>query len=258
MNKPDYAQKLAFLWKWEGNIAARFKSDPGSLTNRGITYFTWQKLAPEVVGAPGTLTTFRKMNIAQWGKVVNYYWKVATLDNRVPSQAVSEWLHESLWVSGGIWPIQKAINQFFGKEKVEVSGRPNAETLAALKEAIAQDEARLVEEIYKQVVLRYKKIRYPDYHPKAGRLMYPDNPGWFKRSDELYSITLYKTQTQNVAAQWIIGYVYPFRRELGVLAGVALLAICVYFLAKKYYRKKESKTLKKRESFLKKANPTLA
>jgi lysozyme family protein len=258
MNTPNYAQKLAFLWKWEGNIAARFKSDPGSLTNRGITYFTWQKLAPEVVGEPGTLATFRKMDIAQWGKVVNYYWNVATFDNRVPSQAVSEWLHESLWVSGGIWPIQKAINQFFKMEKVEVNGRPTAETLVALKEAIAKDEVRLVREIYKQIVLRYKKIRYPDYHPKAGQLMHPDNPGWFNRSEELYSITLYKAQTESAAAQWIIGYGYPFRRELGVLAGLALLAICVYFLVKKHYRRKESKTLKKRDSLLKKANPKLA
>lgn len=258
MNTPDYAQKLAFLWKWEGNIAARFKSDPGSLTNRGITYFTWQKLAPEVAGVPGTPATFRKMDLAQWSKIVDYYWKAATFDNRVPSQAVSEWLHESLWVSGGIRPIQKAINQFYNAEKVQVNGRLTPETLIILKEAIAQDEARLVKEIYRQVVFRYKKIRYPDYHPKAGQLMYPDNPGWFNRSDELYSITAYKTQTESVAVQWIIAYGYPFRRELGVLAGLALLAFCVYFLAKKYYRKKESKNFKKKSSSLKKASPTLA
>ncbi|MCS6905119.1 MAG: hypothetical protein RML72_09530 [Bacteroidia bacterium] len=255
MGAPSYEQKLAYLWKWEGNVATRFKEDPGSLTYRGVTYFTWQKLAPEVLGVPGTLATFRKMDTWQWSQIVNHYWKIATLGNQVPSQAVSEWLHECLWVGGNISPVQKAINQFFRYEKVAVTGHPNTATLEALKEAIAKDEQYLVQEIYNQVILRYKKIRYPDYHPKAGRLMYIDNPGWFNRSAELYYITYYKTQTKNPVLQWIIGYYYPFRIEINFVLILALLLTLSLYFFKKYRYKKDKITKPIAYSFKKNTHP---
>lgn len=180
----DYRAKIPFVAKWEGGVANRpLTEDPGGLTNRGITWDTWAALSQRLFGFAATMQNFLGMSDQQWERVFKWFWDVATWGNKVESQAISEWLHESYWASGTIFPCQWAVNAYFEKKnnprRVAVDGVSGPQTILAINDIIREGGEKELNDLMFQMQERWYRTRFN----------FAANPGWLNRNNELYFIT---------------------------------------------------------------------
>ncbi len=109
---PSYKLLVPFLLGWEGGIS-NDKDDRGGLTNKGITYSTYQSLCAIVYRRQPTMEHFHSLTDEEVGVMVQWYWNQSTGGNRIDSQKVAEAITTWRWGSGslGLKWFQEMMNK---------------------------------------------------------------------------------------------------------------------------------------------------
>lgn len=173
--KADYKKILPFVLKWEGGVSDH-KDDTGGLTNRGVTYATYQKLCLKIYGCQPNLEHFMTLSYDEVGLMVQHFWNVATCNNSINSQKVSEAIFNWYWGSGtdGLKWFQGMLNDEFNANLV-VDGIVGKKTIELIN-SINEDD------LFKAAIY----CRYATFHTIC-----KNNPtqkvflrGWLNRLDE--------------------------------------------------------------------------
>ena len=137
--RADYTKILPFTLKWEGGVSDQ-KDDLGGLTNKGITYKTYRKLCKKVYNCEPSEGHFISLKYEDLALMVRHFWNVATCNNSINSQKVSEAIFNWHWGSGlyGLKLFQQMLNDEFGK-KLVVDGIIGAKTIEAIN-SINEDQ----------------------------------------------------------------------------------------------------------------------
>ena len=152
---------VPFILKWEGGYAV-LPNDPGGQTNKGVTWYTWQKFYGK------THDEFMRMPADKWEHIYKVgYWDIMHGDDII-DQRIAEVLAEWCWISGEVIPT-KYVQRELG---LKVDGAFGARTLAAINAADQDD-------LYQKLITdRFKFISHiPQY--KATNWAYLD--GWINR-----------------------------------------------------------------------------
>ena len=176
-NKPDYKLILPRISNWEGGIANN-KNDYGGYTNRGISIYTWQALAPVLYGIPGNQDTLKTLKKEQWEGVVKYFWDKATYSNSINSQPVSEYFFECLWGQGHCFNPQRVLNKL-GYNLI-IDGVIGQNTINAVNDAISKNEERLLFELHNRNLEHFQDLCKIDSRQKIFL------QGWQNRENDLY------------------------------------------------------------------------
>ena len=135
--------------KWEGGLVQNAGED--YLTNMGITYPTYERLASNLLGHwITTKSRFKALTPADLQKFITYYWNKATDDNTIVDQGTANLFFEAFWMSGGagIKDLQRAfgvtpdgsvgkntviaVNNMPGKTAEKIAARALAERFTRL------------------------------------------------------------------------------------------------------------------------------
>lgn len=119
--------------KWEGynkKLPSILPNDPGGLTYKGITYKTFQYLAPKL-GFENSYKGFINLNENQWLKIYYWFWNVATNLNQIKNQAIANILFESQWAGGKTIKKYQTFLKGIGKNVI-VNGKVDGYTTQAI------------------------------------------------------------------------------------------------------------------------------
>lgn len=152
--KADYKLYVPFVLRWEGGLA-NDKDDKGGLTNKGITYATYQSLCNSVYGCYPSMNHFMNLDSDSVGLMIKYYWDKSTYNNNIESQKVAEAITSWMWGSGynGIAWFQEMLNKEFGF-KLAIDGSIGKLTINAIN-SINEDELF-------RMCLKYRRQKFID------------------------------------------------------------------------------------------------
>lgn len=175
---------IPHILKWEGGIS-RAKTDtasnhaaPGTNgvhTNKGITWETFQYLAPQI-GVEPTSKNFLTLPDNCWEKIFKKgYWD-AIKGDLINDQSMANFLADIAWGSGSgvaVKALQKALN-FIGFETA-IDGKIGKQTIDNTNKA---EPAKLLDVLYEN-----RKKQLIAYNQPANL------KGWLNRLDSLYKFS---------------------------------------------------------------------
>lgn len=128
----NYKEYVPFVLRWEGGKSDSIY-DKGGLTNKGVTYSTYQAVCVNVFGKKPTKEHFLSLTDDEVGLVVKYFWDKSTYFNRIESQKIAEAITGWRWGSGdlGLQWWQMMLNKEFGCNLV-VDGIIGKASIAAI------------------------------------------------------------------------------------------------------------------------------
>ena len=173
--KTDYASKYPSPYTYNGKT--------GWHTNKGVTYATFEKLAP-VLKYKNNAENFLTMPMSIWRPIAKTgYWDKIKLDT-LKSQAVANILFSFMWGSGYAWLPR--ISRYLKSKGIEYTGAyykdkkliiaKDLNTIAAKFNQLIdkQGEQKTFDELIKQKEDYLKALNQP-----------ANLPGWLKRLDAL-------------------------------------------------------------------------
>ena len=161
----DCHRIVPFILKWEGGFAL-LPNDPGGQTNKGVTWWTWQKFYGK------THDEFLHMPADKWEYIYKVgYWDVMHGDE-IKSQDIAEILAEWCWGSGTSVPA-KAVQRALGLRADGVMGEA---TVAAIN---AADQETLYQTL---ITDRFRFLAHIPYYTPTN-WAYID--GWLNRMTDL-------------------------------------------------------------------------
>lgn len=178
---------IPHILKWEGGIS-RAKTDTASSntapgtggvhTNKGITWGTFQHLAPQV-GVEATPNNFLTLPNNAWEKIFKKgYWD-AIKGDLIQNQNIANFLVDIAWGSGSgvaVKALQRALN-FIGFETA-IDGKIGKQTIDNANKA---EPGKLLDVLYEN-----RKKQLVAYNQPANL------KGWLNRLNSLYNFTKQK------------------------------------------------------------------
>lgn len=123
-NTADYKAYVPFVLGWEGGVSNHV-ADTGGLTNKGITYSTYESLCLTVYGCQPTEKHFYALDNDSVGLMIKHFWDKSTANNRIGSQKVAEAITSWAWGSGtyyGLKWFQEMLNKEYNAN-LQVDGQ---------------------------------------------------------------------------------------------------------------------------------------
>lgn len=173
----DYRKLVPFILRWEGGVSDD-PADSGGLTNKGITYSTYEQLAKKVLGKEPTKTNFLNMTANDAALFVKHFWDKATNNNSINSQKIAEAVTNWYWGSGsvGIMEFQRLLNERFNAG-LKVDGVVGINTVTAANKI--NPDKLFIE------MIKARKQFFEDLvkkRPKDAKFL----NGWLNRLDDFY------------------------------------------------------------------------
>ena len=130
--KTNYKLFVPFILRWEGGIV-NDAADSGGLTNKGITFTTYQALAKAVLGKEPTQANFLAMTKNDAELIIKFFWDKATNKDAINSQKIAESVTSWFWGSGriGLKNFQRLLNDKFGAN-LTIDGIIGNQTVSAV------------------------------------------------------------------------------------------------------------------------------
>lgn len=206
----EFDKLVAHILDSEGGVA-NHPDDPGGLTNKGVTWETFKRLAYPVLGIAPTQANLLSLTDNQVARIIYYFWQDIGGDqitNKLISSILTEWSWGSGPQSAGI-TIQRILNTDFGKQ-LSIDGVIGPKTIDAINQVIKSGQTErlfsLLIEAREQFFINLGKIR-----PSLQQFV----DGWLNRLDNYVSSTLEFLQ----AHKFKIG---------GLLAALAVTGVVLY------------------------------
>ena len=176
--KPNYKTFVPFILRWEGGVA-NDKADSGGLTNKGITFTTYQALSKPVLKKEPTKTNFLNMSASDAELIIRHFWNKATNNNGINSQKIAEAVTSWFWGSGrtGLMNFQRLLNNKF-KAELTVDGVIGNKTISRVNNINAD---RLFVEMIK--ARKQFFISLAEKRPKDKKFL----NGWLNRLNDFYA-----------------------------------------------------------------------
>lgn len=173
----NYKIFVPFILRWEGGVV-NDKADSGGLTNKGITFTTYQALAKLVLKKEPSQTNFLKMTVTDAELIIKYFWDKSTYKNSIKSQKIAEAITSWMWGTGatGIKEFQRLLNEKYNA-KLLVDGIMGSNTAAFVN---SLNEHNLFIEMIK--ARKQFFIDLANQRPKDKKFL----NGWLNRLQDFY------------------------------------------------------------------------
>lgn len=128
----DFNKWFPHVARWEGGVANN-PDDRGGLTNRGVTWATFQTLAPKLGFSPITQQRLLSLTADEAKKFMEYFWYSFAKADKIQDQAVAEFIADWFWATPAIAGkrVQSVLNNKFSTSLL-VDGIIGTKTLSAI------------------------------------------------------------------------------------------------------------------------------